>query len=91
MVVAFPLAKPSKPAIPTPRSGFVQQTATSPFVNWSYLLRICNTKQTNTLKRLSDYSTANVASQNSADLGVALAILQRLRDGPRSASAFHPS
>lgn len=39
------------------------------------------TKQTNVLQRFNDYSTASLASRHYADLGVTLAILQRLRDG----------
>src|SRR5260221_13095805 len=53
----------------------------------SFVTYLQDTKQTNTLKRFNDYSTATVASQNSADLGVTLAILQRLRDG-RTNEAF---
>ena len=40
-----------------------------------------DTKQTNTLRRFNDYSNATIVSQHSADLGVTVAILQRLRDG----------
>src|SRR5262245_6280596 len=40
-----------------------------------------DTKQTNTLQRFNDYTTASLASQHYADLGMTLAILQRLRDG----------
>ncbi len=53
----------------------------------SFVTYLQDTKQTNTLRRFNDYSTATVASQNSADLGVTLAILQRLRDG-RTNEAF---
>ena len=47
----------------------------------SFVSYLHDTNQTNTLKRFNDYSTANLASHNYADLGVTLAILQRLRDG----------
>jgi hypothetical protein len=47
----------------------------------SFVAYLQDTKQTNTLQRFNEYSTVNIASQNSADLGVTLAILQRLRDG----------
>jgi hypothetical protein len=42
-----------------------------------------DTKQTNTLRRFNDYSNASIVAQHSADLGVTVAILQRLRDGRR--------
>ena len=47
----------------------------------SFLSHLKDTKQTNTLRRFNDYSNATVVSQHSADLGVTVAILQRLRDG----------
>ncbi len=53
----------------------------------SFVTYLQDTKQTNTLNRFNEYSTVNIASQNSADLGVTLAILQRLRDG-RTNEAF---
>jgi hypothetical protein len=46
----------------------------------SFVSHLQDTKQTNTLKRFNDYSTASLASRHYADLGVTLAILQRLRD-----------
>jgi hypothetical protein len=47
----------------------------------SFVSYLQDTKQTNTLQRFDDYSNASLASQHYADLGVTLAILQRLRDG----------
>jgi hypothetical protein len=47
----------------------------------SFVLFLHNTGQTNILQRFNDYSTASRALQNSADLSVTLAVLQRLRDG----------
>lgn len=46
-----------------------------------------SSKQTNTLQRFNEYLNASLASQNYADIGGTLAILQRLRDG-RTNSAF---
>src|SRR5258708_6360084 len=53
----------------------------------SFVTYLQDTKQTNTLQRFNEYSTATIVSQNSADLGVTVAILQRLRDG-RTNEAF---
>ena len=47
----------------------------------SFVAYLQDTKQTNTLQRFFDYSNVTIASQNSADLGVTVGILQRLRDG----------
>ncbi len=47
----------------------------------SFVTYLHDTKQTNILQRFDDYSNASLASQHYADLGVTLAILQRLRDG----------
>jgi hypothetical protein len=47
----------------------------------SFVSHLQDTKQTNTLRRFNDYSNATIVSQQSADLGVTVAILQRLRDG----------
>ncbi len=47
----------------------------------SFVSYLQDTKQTNTLQRFNDYSNASLASRYYADLGVTLAILQRLRDG----------
>jgi hypothetical protein len=47
----------------------------------SFLTYLQDTKQTNILQRFNDYSNASLASRHYADLGVTLAILQRLRDG----------
>ena len=47
----------------------------------SFVTYLEDTKQTNTLQRFNDYTTASLASHHYADLGVTLAILQRLRDG----------
>jgi hypothetical protein len=38
-------------------------------------------KQTNTLQRFNDYTTASLASQHYTDLGMTVAVLQRMRDG----------
>lgn len=58
------------------------------FHQWeSFVAYLQDTKQTNTLQRFNEYSTVIIASQNSADLGLTLAILQRLRDG-RTNEAF---
>ena len=59
--------------------GALQQLAA--FV--SYLQ---DTKQTNTLERFNVCMNASVASQNYADLGVTLGILQRLRNGRTNAA-----
>lgn len=40
-----------------------------------------DSKQTNILKKFDDYSNATMAAREYADLGMNLAILQRLRDG----------
>src|SRR5438477_4687633 len=47
----------------------------------SFISYLQDTKQTNILQRFEDYSNASLASRHYADLGVTLAILQRLRDG----------
>lgn len=47
----------------------------------SFISYLQETKQTNTLQRFNDYSNASIASQQYADLGVTLGILQRLREG----------
>jgi len=47
----------------------------------SFVSYLQDTKQTNILQRYNDLSNASIASQHYADLGVTLAILQRLRDG----------
>jgi hypothetical protein len=47
----------------------------------SFVTHLQDTKQTNTLQRFNDYMNASLASQHYSDLGVTLAILQRLRDG----------
>ncbi len=54
--------------------GALQQLA-------SFVTYLQDTKQTNILQRFNDYSNASLASQHYSDLGVTLAILQRLRDG----------
>ncbi|MGA2542891.1 MAG: hypothetical protein ABSG78_15180 [Verrucomicrobiota bacterium] len=54
--------------------GALQQLA-------SFASYLQDTKQTNTLQRFNDFLSASTASQLGADLGVTLAILQRLRDG----------
>jgi|SRR5215469_13311533 len=71
----------AQPSIQMPRKepesydfGAVQQLE-------SFVSYLQETKQTNTLKRFDDLSNAMVASQNNADLGETLMILQRLRDG----------
>lgn len=53
----------------------------------SFVAYLQNTKQTNTLQRFYDYSNASMAQHNSADLGITLGTLQRLRDG-RTNAAF---
>ena len=53
----------------------------------SFVAYLEDTKQTNILQRFNEYSTVTIASQKSADLGVTVAILQRLRDG-RTNEAF---
>src|SRR5258707_14953285 len=53
----------------------------------SFVSYLQDTKQTNTLQRFYDYSNSLIVSEKSADLGVTLAILQRLRDG-RTNEAF---
>jgi len=71
-------AQPSnQPATKEPASydfGALQQLES--FVNY-----LQDTKQTNTLQRFNDYMNASLASQHYSELGVNLAILQRLRDG----------
>ena len=47
----------------------------------SFVSHLQETRQTDTLHRFDDYSNASVASRHYADLGVTLAILERLRDG----------
>ncbi len=47
----------------------------------SFVTYLQDAKQTNLLQRFNDYSNASMASQRYSDLGVTLAILQRLRDG----------
>src|SRR5208282_1336130 len=47
----------------------------------SFVTYLQDTKQTNILQRFNDFMNASVASQKYSDLGVTLAILQRLRDG----------
>lgn len=47
----------------------------------SFVSDLQDAKQTNTLQRFHDYTTASLTSQHFADLGETLAILQRLRDG----------
>lgn len=47
----------------------------------SFLTYLQETKQTNTLHRFETYGNATMASRLYADLGVTLAVLQRLRDG----------
>jgi hypothetical protein len=54
--------------------GAMQQLA-------SFVSYLVGTKQTNTLQRFNDYMNASLASHCYSDLGVTLAILQRLRDG----------
>jgi hypothetical protein len=54
--------------------GALQQLA-------SFVTYLQDTKQTNILQRYHDLSTASFALQHYADLGMTLAILQRLRDG----------
>ncbi len=47
----------------------------------SFVAHLQATKQTNILQRFNDYSNASVASHHYANLGVTVAILQRLRGG----------
>jgi hypothetical protein len=47
----------------------------------SFVSYLQQTGQTNTLQRFNDYANASLASQNNAELGVTVAVLQRLRDG----------
>lgn len=47
----------------------------------SFVTYLQDTKQTNTLNRFNDLENARLVSQKYADMGVTLAILQRLRDG----------
>lgn len=47
----------------------------------AFVAHLQETKQTNTLQRFNDLETASLTSRQLADLGVTLAILQRLRDG----------
>jgi hypothetical protein len=47
----------------------------------SFVSYLQDSKQTNTLERFNHYANASMASQCYSDLGVTLAILQRLRDG----------
>ena len=47
----------------------------------SFTQYLQETRQTNALERFNRYSNASIMLQHSADLGVTLAILQRLRDG----------
>jgi len=54
----------------------------------SFVTYLQDTKQTNILQRFNDYSNSSNASQQYADLGVTLAILQRLRGG-RTNQAYH--
>jgi hypothetical protein len=44
-------------------------------------MHLQDTKQTNLLQEFGDYSNASLASRQCAELGVTLAILQRLREG----------
>jgi hypothetical protein len=53
----------------------------------SFVFYLQATKQTNILQRFNDYSNASLACRQCADLGVTLAILERLRDG-RTNQAF---
>ena len=65
---------PTKKEQATYDFGALQQLA-------SFVSYLQDTKQTNTLQRFNDCMNASVASQNYAELGVTLNILQRLRDG----------
>jgi hypothetical protein len=47
----------------------------------SFMSYLQDTKQTNTLQQFSDYLNASLTLRQSADLGMTLTILQRLRDG----------
>jgi hypothetical protein len=47
----------------------------------SFMSYLQDTKQTNTIQRFSDYLNTSLTLRHYADLGVNLAILQRLRDG----------
>jgi hypothetical protein len=47
----------------------------------SFVSYLQDTGQTNALQRFRNYSNASLVSQKSADLGMNVAILQRLRDG----------
>jgi hypothetical protein len=47
----------------------------------SFVTYLQETKQTNVLERFNNYMNTSLATQQSADLGLTLAILQRLRDG----------
>lgn len=53
----------------------------------SFVASLQDNKQTNSLMRFNDFLNASITSHNSADLGMTLAILQRLRDG-RTNEAF---
>ncbi len=47
----------------------------------AFVAHLQEAKQTNILHRFNDFETASLTSRQLADLGVTLAILQRLRDG----------
>ena len=47
----------------------------------AFVAHLQDTRQTDTLQRFNDLETASLTSRQFADLGVTLAILQRLRDG----------
>ncbi len=47
----------------------------------AFVAHLQETKQTNTLQRFTAFEAASLTSRQLADLGVTLAILQRLRDG----------
>lgn len=64
---------------PTYDFGALQQLA-------SFVSYLQDTKQTNTLQRFNDYMNASNASQNYANLGVTLGILERLQDGHTNAA-----
>jgi hypothetical protein len=77
LVARWCAAQPSSQSSTEPASydfGALQQLE-------SFVSHLQEAKQTDTLHRFDDYSNASLASRHYADMGVTLAILQRLRDG----------
>lgn len=71
----------AQPASPPSREGAKFDHAFGLHALESFVLYLQGTKQTNVLNRFSEYSNASLVSRHYADLGVTVAILQRLRDG----------